>query len=96
MKLSNARFVYEPNRGDGALCVYFKDKKEAVGFAEAILQEVQNIESGDLSFSECPLIAIYFGEEGQSKRFEGFSEDEDVLISVPDIASLLTDGEKEI
>jgi hypothetical protein len=96
VKLSNARFVYEPNRGDGALCVYFKDKKEAVGFAEAILQEVQNIESGALSFSECPLVTIDFGEERRKEPLEAFSEDEDVLISVPDIAAILTDGDKEI
>ena len=87
--LSNARIGYEPNRGDGALCVCFKDRREAVGFAEAILQEVQSIENDGLSVSDCPLIAIHFGEEKKQKRLEAFREafpgrDQGVLVSVPD------------
>lgn len=87
--LSNARIGYEPHRGDGALCICFKDKKEAVFFAEAILQEVQSLENDGLSVSECSLITINFGEEGKQKRLQAFQEafpgqDQDVLISVPD------------
>jgi hypothetical protein len=101
VNISNARLGYEPHRGDGALCVCFKDKREAVGFAEAILQEVQNIENSNLSVSECSLITINFGEEGKQERSQAFREvfpgqNQDVLISVPDLANLLTDGEKEI
>jgi hypothetical protein len=60
-----------------------------VGFAEAILQEVQSIENDGLSVSECSLITITFGEEGKQKRLQAFREafpgqDQDVLISVPD------------
>jgi len=87
--LSNARIGYEPHRGEGALCICFKDKREAVFFAEAILQEVRNIESSNLQVSDCSLIAIHFGEEGQQKRLEAFREafpgaNENVLITVPD------------
>lgn len=87
VSVSNARIGYEPHRGDGALCICFKDKKEAVFFAEAILQEVKSIENDGLSVSECALITIYFREEGKQKRSEAFREafpDQDVLISVPD------------
>jgi hypothetical protein len=89
VNLSNARIGYEPHRGNGALCVCLKDKREAVGFAEAILQEVQNIENDGLLISECSLITINFGEEGKQKRLEAFREvfprqNQDVLISVPD------------
>jgi len=89
VSLSNARIGYEPLRGDGALCISFRDKQEAIFFAEAILQEVQNIENDGLSVSECSLITINFGEEGKQKRLQAFREvfpgkDQDVLISVPD------------
>lgn len=87
MKLSNARIGYEPHRGDGALCVCFKDKQEAVFFAEAILQEVKSIENEGLSVAECALVTINFAEEGKQKRLEAFREalpGQDVLISVPD------------
>ena len=89
MNLSNAHISYEPHRGDGALCVCFKDKREALGFAEAILQEVQNIENDNLSVSECSLITINFGEEGNEKRSQVFRQafpgpNQEVLISVPD------------
>lgn len=89
MDFSNARIGYEPNRGDGALCLRFKDKKEAVFFAEAILQEVKSIENDGLSVSECSLITINFEEEGKQRRLEGFraafpGQDQEVLISVPD------------
>ena len=101
MNITNARLGYEPHRGDGALCVYFKDKREAVGFAEAILQEVQNIENSNLLVSECSLITINFEEERNQERFQAFrevfcGENQDVLISVPDLANLLSDGDKEI
>jgi hypothetical protein len=87
--LSNARIGYEPHRGEGALCICFKDKREAVFFAEAILQEVQNIENANLLVSDCSLIAIHFGEEGKQKRLEAFREalssaEEEVLVSVVD------------
>jgi hypothetical protein len=85
MNFSNARIAYEPHQGDGALCICFKDKREAVGFAEAILQEVQNIESAHLPVSDCALITISFGDEGKEKRREAFpDQDLDILISVPD------------
>ena len=63
MSLSNARIGYEPHRGDGALCISFRDKEEAIFFAEAILHEVQNIENDGLSVSECALITINFGQQ---------------------------------
>ncbi len=89
MPLSNARITYEPGRGDGALCISFKDKEEAIFFAEAILQEVRSIENDGLSISECALIAISFGEAGKQKRSDAFREtvtgpDQNVVISVPD------------
>jgi hypothetical protein len=89
VNFSNARIGYEPHRGDGALCICFKDKREAVGFAEAILQEVQSIENDGLLISECSLITINFGEEGKEKRSQAFLEafprqNQEVLISVPD------------
>jgi hypothetical protein len=72
-----------------------------VGFAEAILQEVLNIENSDLPVSECPLITINFEEERNQERFHAFreafcGENQDVLISVPGLANILTDGDREI
>ena len=89
VSLSNARIGYEPLRGDGALCISFRDKQEAIFFAEAILQEVQNIENDGLSVSECALITINFGEEGKQERLRALREvfpgqDQTVLVSVPD------------
>ena len=73
----------------GALCISFKDKEEAVFFAEAILHEVQNIKNDGLSVSECALITINFGEEGKQERLRALREafpgqDQTVLVSVPD------------
>ena len=88
MPISNGRISYEPHRGDGALCLSFKDKEEAVFFAEAILQELRSIENDGLSVSECALITINFGEEGKQRRLEAFQEvvpgHQNVIISVPD------------
>ena len=89
MNISNARLSFEPRRGDGALCVCFKDEREARGFAEAILQELQSISNEGLQVSECCLVTIDFGEEGKQKRSEGFAgalpgQYHNVLISVPD------------
>ena len=93
MNVSNARIGYEPQRGDGALCISFKDKEEAIFFAEAILQEVQNIENDGLSVSECALITISFGPDGnpdgkqepfQSLRQAFPGQHHNVLVTVPD------------
>jgi hypothetical protein len=89
VNLSNARLGYEPHRDDGDLCVYFKDKREAVGFAEAILQEVQNIENGNLPVSDCSLITIRFSEEQSRQTWKALRElfpdrDREIFISVPD------------
>ena len=89
MNISNARLSFEPRRGDGALCVCFKDEREARGFAEAILQELKSIANEGLSVSECCLVTIDFVEEGKQKRSEGFAnalpgQYHNVLISVPD------------
>ena len=90
MNVSNARIGYEPQRGDGALCISFKDKEEAIFFAEAILQEVQNIENDGLSVSECALITISFGprmrkqERFQSLRQAFPGQHHNVLVTVPD------------
>jgi hypothetical protein len=87
--LSNARIGYEAQRGDGALCISFKDKQEAIFFAEAILQEVQNIENDGLSVSECALITISFGADEEQERFHALRQafprqDHNVLVTVPD------------
>lgn len=74
MPLSNARITYEPNRDDGPLSITFKDKEEAVFFAEAILHEVRTIENDGLSVSECALITISFREEGNRKDQKRFGE----------------------
>ncbi len=89
MTVSNARIGYEPQRGDGALCISFKDKEEAIFFAEAILQEVQNIENDGLSVSECALITISFGADGKQERFQSLrqafpGQHHNVLVTVPD------------
>ena len=89
MNVSNARIGYEPQRGDGALCISFKDKEEAVFFAEAILQEVQNIENDGLSVSECALITISFGADGKQEQFQSLrqafpGQHHNVLVTVPD------------
>jgi len=89
MNISNARLSFEPRRGHGALCVCFKDEREARGFAEAILQELKSIANEGLSVSECCLVTIDFGEDGKEKRSEGFADAlpgqyHSVLISVPD------------
>jgi hypothetical protein len=93
VNVSNARIGYEPQRGDGALCISFKDKQEAIFFAEAILQEVQNIENDGLSVSECALITISFGPDGnpdgkqepfQSLRQAFPGQRHNVLVTVPD------------
>jgi hypothetical protein len=89
VNVSNARIGYEPQRGDGALCISFKDKEEAIFFAEAILQEVQNIENDGLSVSECALITISFGADGKQERFQSLrqafpGQHHSVLVTVPD------------
>ena len=89
MNVSNARIGYEPQRGDGALCISFKDKEEAIFFAEAILQEVQNIENDGLSVSECALITISFGADEKQERFQSLrqafpGQHHNVLVTVPD------------
>ena len=89
MTLSNARLGYEPQRGDGSLCISFKDKQEAVFFAEAILQEVKNIENDGLSVSECTLITISFPPNAKQEQFRALrqafpGQDQSVLVTVPD------------
>ena len=89
MTLSNARMGYEPQRGDGALCISFKDKEEAIFFAEAILQEVKNIENDGLSVSECALITISFGVDEKDEQFQALrqafpGQEHSVLVTVPD------------
>ena len=89
MTLSNARIGYEPQRGDGAICISFKDKEEAIFFAEAILQEVQNIENEGLSVSECALITISFGSDEKQERLHALrqafpGQHHNALVTVPD------------
>jgi len=87
--LSNARIGYEPQRGDGALCISFKDKEEAIFFAEAILQEVRNIENDGLSVSECALITISFAADQKQERLHALrqafpGQHHNALVTVPD------------
>ena len=89
MNVFNARIGYEPQRGDGALCISFKDKKEAIFFAEAILHEVQNIENDGLSVSECassPSVSARMEKKNGSNPCARPSPDRihNVLVSVPD------------
>ena len=89
MTVSNARIGYEPQRGEGALCISFKDKEEAIFFAEAILQEVKNIENDGLSVSECALVTICFGPNAKQEQFQALrqafpGQDQNVLVTVPD------------
>jgi len=89
MNVFNARIGYEPQRGDGALCISFKDKQEAIFFAEAILHEVQNIENDGLSVSECALITVSFAADGKEERLQSLrqafpGQDLNVLVTVPD------------
>lgn len=83
MNLTNARLSYEPQRGNGAICVYFKDRMEAVGFAEAILQEVRSIENDGLSVPECALLTIELTGEQIALR-DLFDKGRNAFIAVPD------------
>jgi hypothetical protein len=84
VNLTNARLSYEPHRGDGAVCIYFKDIKEAVGLAEAILQEVKSIENDGLSIEECALVTVEFADAPPLPIREMFRKDRYAFITVPD------------